>query len=44
MNADKKKEIWKIIINALLAIFTALTAASCTLAAMGHTPFRSLVD
>lgn len=39
MNKEKTNEIVKIIINAILAIVTALCAASCTVVALGHKPF-----
>lgn len=39
MNKEKTNEIVKIIINAILAIVTALCAASCTVVALGGVPF-----
>lgn len=39
MNKEKTNEIVKIIINAILAIVTALCASACTVAALGRVPF-----
>lgn len=43
MNAEKKQKVWQAIINAVISVLTALLAASCTVAALGGTPFSSLV-
>lgn len=43
MDEKTKKEIVKIIINAILAVVTALCASSCTLLACGRTPFGGLL-
>lgn len=40
MENKKTNEIVKIIINAIIAIITALCASSCALLAVGHTPFQ----
>lgn len=43
MSPEQKKKIGQAIINAIISILTALLASSCTLVAIGRTPFGSLV-
>lgn len=43
MKKEKTNEIVKIIINAILAIVTALCASSCTVFALGNVPFASFM-
>lgn len=43
MDEKTKKEIVKIIINAILAVVTALCASSCALLACGRTPFGGVL-
>lgn len=40
MSDEKKKSLTQAIINAVIAILTALFASSCTCLALGTTPFR----
>ena len=42
MDAQKRNEIIKIVVNAIVAVVTALFAASCTVIACGRVPFQGL--
>lgn len=43
MSPEKKQNVIQAVISAIISILTALLAASCTIAAIGGTPFGSLV-
>lgn len=44
MSDEKKAQVWRAIVNAVISILTALLASSCTLMCIGHVPFSGLMQ